>query len=94
MEEIDSQVEMPEGDLVECIVEGLQDNSQAATVLHTARTMREFETVLKIYEKKKAERNLMPLQMMRPAANNSTKQWAPIAIAAIELRLEGVLTSR
>lgn len=62
MEEIASSAEIPEFELVNRIVEGIQDRSLDGMVLYSARTMRDLKLALKWYEKKRIERMLMRIQ--------------------------------
>lgn len=71
MEEIANQAVIAEVELVDCIVEGIQDKSQDATVLYTAQTLQQLKLALKRYETKRSERTQLPESTQKPNATGA-----------------------
>lgn len=68
MQEIALRAEIPEADLIECIIDGINDESNNAMILMTASTVRDLKALADRYEKKRIESEVS----MKTAVNDET----------------------
>lgn len=87
MQEIASRANIPELDLIDCIVDGINDNSSNAAMLSTARNLRDLKLMLDRYEKKR------PRALAKPyAAANRFTTVAAVPVAQSKPRIQTVVT--
>lgn len=79
MQEIASRAAIPEADVIDCIIDGIHDNSNNAAMLSTARNLKELKAMLDRYEKK---RSRVPTKPYTTAPMNRVAATTTVALAA------------
>lgn len=73
MQEIAMRAKIPESDLIDIIIDGLNDKSQHVAMLYSAKNMKEFKSLLDRYEKKRSAGSVKVSGNVAPASLPKSK---------------------